>query len=137
LKAGLKNWESFDKMYPASGTGSFTGDNGIIWSYTNVDSSKDEETMTDAFIIMRRGSSLSATIPGGIGDLHFAMSQNSEIEVVVDGKSTGTFKPKRQGGWNNHYFKVKDLNKMGDVTIEFTCRSDKAVMDNISWTVPD
>jgi len=29
--------------------------------------------MTDAFIIMRRGSSLSATIPGGIGELHFAM----------------------------------------------------------------
>jgi hypothetical protein len=137
LKAGLKNWESFDKFYPASGTGTFTGDNGIIWSYTNVDSSKDEETMTDAFIIMRRGSSLSATIPGGIGDLHFAMHKNAEIEVAVDGKSMGTFKPVRQGGWNNHYFKVADLNKPGDVTIEFTCRSDRAVMDNISWTIPN
>ncbi|MFC1604361.1 hypothetical protein ACFL5F_04960 [Planctomycetota bacterium] len=136
LKAGLKNWESFDKLYPASGTGTFTGDNGIVWSYTNVDSSKDEETMTDAFIIMRRGSSLSATIPGGIGELHFAMHKNAEIEVVVDGKSMGIFKPVRQGGWNNHYFKIGDLNKKGDVTIEFTCRSNRAVMDNISWTVP-
>jgi len=137
LKAGLKNWESFDKMYPVSGTGTFTGDNGIVWNYTKVDSSKDEETMTDAFIIMRRGSSLSATIPGGIGELHFAMDKNAEIEVTVDGKSMGTFKPIRQGGWNNHYFKIKDLNKTGDVIIEFTCRSNKAVMDNISWTVPD
>ena len=137
LKAGLKNWESFDKMYPASGTGTFTGNNGIIWNYTNVDSSKDEETMTDAFIIMRRGSSLSATIPSGIGELHFAMHKNAEIEVAVDGKSMGTFKPVRQGGWNNHYFKIKDLNKKGDVTIEFTCRSNRAVMDNISWIVPN
>jgi intracellular sulfur oxidation DsrE/DsrF family protein len=136
LKAGLKNWESFDKFYPASGTGSFEGDNGIVWSYTDVDSSKDEETMTDAFIIMRQGSSLSATIPGGIGDLHFAMHKNAEIEVTVDGKSMGIFKPVRQGGWNNHYFKIADLNKTGDVTVKFTCRSERAVMDNISWTAP-
>jgi hypothetical protein len=137
LKAGLKNWESFDKMYPVSGTGKFTGDNGIVWNYTNVDSSKDEETMTDAFIIMRRGSSLSATIPGGIGELHFALNKNAEIEVSVDGKSMGTFKPVRRGIWNSHYFKITDLNKTGDVKVEFTCRSDRAIMDNISWTAPD
>ena len=137
LKAGLKNFESFDKMYPVSGSGTFTGDNGIIWNYTNVDSSKDEETMTDAFIIMRRGSSLSATIPGGVGDLHFAMDKNAKIEVTVDGKSMGTFKPTRSDGWNNRYFKIENLNKTGDVTLEFTCRSNKAVMDNISWTIPD
>jgi hypothetical protein len=136
LKAGIKNWESFDKMYPASGTGTFEGDNGIEWNYTNVDSSKDEETMTDAYIIMRKGSSLSATIPSGIGDLHFAMHKNAEIEVTVDGKSMGTFKPVRQGGWNNHYFKIADLNKKGNVKVEFTCRSDRAVMDNISWISP-
>ena len=136
LQKGLKNWESFDKMYPASATGTFTGDNGIKWSYTNVSSSKDGETLTDAFIIMRRGSSLSATIPGGIRDLHFAMYQNAEIEVKVDGKSMGTFKPVREGGWNNHYFKIKDLNKAGDTTVEFTCRSREAIMDNISWTAP-
>jgi hypothetical protein len=137
LKAGLKNWESFDKMYPIGGTGTFEGDNGIKWNYTDVDSSKDEETMTDAYIIMRRGSSLSATIPGGIGDLHFAMHRNSEIEVMVDGKSIGTFKPVRQGGWNNHYFKIADLNKERSVKVEFICRSERAVMDNISWTAPE
>ena len=136
LQKGLKNWESFDKMYPASGSGTFTGDNGIQWNYTNVSSGKDGETLTDAFIIMRRGSSLSATIPGGIRDLHFAMYQNAEIEVKVDGKSMGTFKPVREGGWNNHYFKIKDMNKTGDATVEFTCRSLEAIMDNISWTAP-
>jgi len=137
LKAGLKNFESFDKMYPACGTGVFTGDNGILWSYTNVDSSKDEETMTDAFIIMHHGSSLSATIPGGIDELHFAIDKNAEIEVSIDGRSIGTFRPIRKGGWNNHYFKVKDLNKKGDAKVEFTCGSDRAVMDNIWWTVAD
>jgi len=136
LQKGLKNWESFDKMYPASGSGTFTGDNGIQWNYTNVSSGKDGETLTDVFIIMRRGSSLSATIPGGIRDLHFAMYQNAEIEVKVDGKSMGTFKPVREGGWNNHYFKIKDMNKTGDATVEFTCRSLEAIMDNISWTAP-
>jgi hypothetical protein len=137
LKAGLKNFEPFDKMYPACGTGTFTSDNGIVWNYTNVDSSKDEETMTDAFIIMRRGSSLSATIPGGISELHFAIDKDAEIEVSIDNKSMGKFKPTRQSGWNNHYFKIKDLNKAGDVTVEFTCVSDRAVMDNIWWTAPD
>lgn len=136
LQKGLKNWESFDKMYPASGTGAFTGDNGIQWNYTNLSSGKDGETLTDAFIIMHRGSSLSATIPGGIRDLHFAMYQNAEIEVKVDDKSMGTFKPVREGGWNNHYFKIKDMNKTGDATVEFTCRSHEAIMDNISWTAP-
>jgi hypothetical protein len=137
LKAGLKNFESFDKMYPASGTVTFRGDNAIAWNYTSVDSSKDEETMTDAFIIMRRGSSLSANIPGGVDELHFAIDKNAEIEVSIDGKMMGKFKPARQSGWNNHYFKIKDLNKTGNVTVEFTCRSDRAVMDNIWWTVPD
>jgi len=137
LQAGLKNWESFDKMHPASGTGTFAGDNGIKWSYTNVRSGKDGEILTDAFIVMRGGSSLSATIPGGIADLHFAMYKGAEIEVTVDGKSMGTFKPVREGGWNNHYFKIKDLDKTGDVKVEFTCRSREAIMDNISWTVPD
>jgi hypothetical protein len=136
LKAGLKNFESFDKMYPAGGTGTFTGDNGILWNYTNVDSSKDEETMTDAFIIMRQDSSLWAKIPGGIGELHFAIDEDAEIEVTVDGKSMGTFKPARRGGWNNHYFKVEDLDITKDVTVEFTCRSKRAVMDNIWWTAP-
>jgi len=136
LQKGLNNWESFDKMYPAFGTGTFTGDNGIKWSYTNVSSGKDGETLTDVFIIMRRGSSLSATIPGGIRDLHFAMYQNAEIEVKVDGKSMGTFKPVREVGWNNHYFKIKDLNKVQDVTVVFICRSHEAIMDNISWTAP-
>jgi len=54
--------------------------------------------------------------------------------VIVDGKSMGIFKPVRQGGWDNHYFKIGNLNMKGQVTVEFTCRSDKAVMDNISWT---
>jgi len=134
LKAGLKNWESFDKFYPASGTGTFEGDNGILWSYNNVDSSKDEETMTDAFIIMRRDSSLSATIPGGIGDLHFAINKDAEIEVSVDDKSVGTFKSTRRCFWNSHYLKIGNLNRKTEVTIEFTCRSERAVMDNISWT---
>ena len=124
-------------MHPASGTGTFAGDNGIKWSYTNVRTGKDGEILTDAFIIMRNGSSLSATIPDGVGDLHFAMYKGAEIEVTVDGKSMGTFKPVREGGWNNHYFKIKDLDKTGDVKVEFTCRSREAIMDNISWTVPD
>lgn len=137
LRVGLKNWESFDKLYPASGTGTFTGDNGIEWTYTNIRTGKDGEILTDAFLVMHKGSSLSATIPGGVDDLHFAMYKGAEIEVMVDGKSMGTFKPVREGGWNNHYFKIKDLDKAGDVKVEFTCRSREAITDNISWTVPD
>ena len=86
---------------------------------------------------MRNGSSLSATIPDGIGELHLAMYKGAEIEVTVDGKSMGTFKPVREGGWNNHYFKIKDVDKTDDVKVEFTCRSRESIMDNISWTAPE
>jgi hypothetical protein len=41
-----------------------------------------------------------------------------------------------RGGWNNHYFKIANLNLTGDVKVEFTCRSAEAIMDNISWTRP-
>jgi len=137
LRAGLTNWESFDKLHPASGTGTFTGDNGIEWTYTNISTGKDGEILTDAFVIMRKGSAISATIGGGMTDLHFAMYKGAEIEVTIDGKSMGTFQPVREGGWNNHYFKIKDLNKIGEVRVQFTCKSREAIMDNISWTVPD
>ncbi len=137
LRAGLLNWESFDKMHSASGTGAFTGDNGVKWTYTNAGTGKDGEILTDAFIIMRNGSTLSATIPGGVADLHFAMYKGAKIEVTIDGKPMGTFKPVREGGWNNHYFKIKDLGKTGDVKVEFTCRSREAIMDNVSWTLPE
>lgn len=136
LKDGLKNWESFDKMPTPSDTGTFTGDNGIQWTYAHITSGRDGEILTDTFIKMRRGSSLSATIPNGIADLHFAMYRGAEIEVTVNSKSMGTFKPVREGGWDNHYFKIKDLNLTGNVKIEFTCRSREAIMDNISWTSP-
>lgn len=137
LRAGLKNWESFDKLHPATGTGRFTGDNGIRWTYTNISTDKDGEILSDAFVKMQKGSSLSATIPGGITDLHFAIYTGAEIEVVVNGRSKGTFKPVREGGWNNHYFKLKDLNKTGDVKIAFICRSREAILDNISWLASD
>jgi hypothetical protein len=138
LENGLKNWESFDKLYPHSGTGTFKGDNDIEWSYTNIRSGKDGETLTEAFIILDRDSTLSATIQGVIRDLHFAIYRGAEIEVLVDGKSMGIFKPVRaEGGWNNHYFKIKDINRSGDVKVEFIGRKNDSIMDNISWTTPD
>ena len=72
-----------------------------------------------------------------MADLHFAMYKGAEIEVIIDSKSMGVFKPVREGGWNNHYFKIKDVNKTDDVKVKFTCRSREAIMDNISWTVFD
>ncbi|MHC4302268.1 MAG: hypothetical protein ACYS7Y_33835 [Planctomycetota bacterium] len=137
LRAGLMNWESFDKLHPASGTGTFTGDNGIEWTYRHIATGKDGEILTDAFVIMSKGSTLSATIPTGIDDLHFAIYKGAEIEVTIDGESLGSFKPVREGGWNNHYFKIEGLDITGDVKVEFTCRSAEAIMDNVSWTLPE
>jgi hypothetical protein len=137
VRASLKNWESFDRLPPASGTGTFTGDNGIEWTYGDISTGRDGEILTDAFLIMRKGSTLSATIPTGLDELHFAMYKGAEIEVTVDGMSMGTFRPVREGGWNNHYFKIAGLDKEGAVKVKFTCRSREAIMDNVSWTVPE
>ena len=40
-------------------------------------------------------------------------------------------------GWDNHYFKIKDINSSGDVKVEFIGRKDDSIIDNISWTMPD
>jgi hypothetical protein len=137
LRRGLNNWESFDALQPSSDTGRFAGDNGIQWTYTNISVGRDGEILTDTFLKMQKDSSLQATIPGGITDLHFAMYSGATIEVLVDGQSMGLFKPVRDGGWNNHYFKIKDMNKTGDVDLAFICRSRQAILDNISWTAPE
>ncbi|MCP4453754.1 MAG: hypothetical protein GY809_20020 [Planctomycetes bacterium] len=136
LRRGLNNWESFDRLQPTSDTGRFIGDTGIAWHYRHISVGNDGEILTDAFLKMQKSSSLRGTIPGGITDLHFAMYRGAKIEVLVDGQSMGLFKPVRDGGWNNHYFKIKDLNRTGDVDLAFICQSPEAILDNISWTAP-
>ena len=135
LENGLINWESFDKLYPASGTGTFTGDNGIKWNYTNIRSNKNKEILIDAYIEMNRDSSISAAIQNSIADLHFALHRGSEIEVFIDNESMGTFKPENQDSWEHTYFKIVDINKTGDVQVKFVCKNNNSKMDNIFWTV--
>jgi hypothetical protein len=137
LEDGLKNWESFDKLYPASGTGTFKGDNGIEWNYTDIRSNKDEEILTDAYVIMNRDSSLSATIPGGVSDLHFALYNGAEIEVLIGSKSMGTFKATRQNGWADCYFNIQNVNESGDVKVSFISKNNDSRIDNIFWTAPE
>ena len=137
LENSLKNWESFDKIYPAAGSGTFTGDNGIIWNYDNINSLKDTEILTDTYIVMNEESSIAATIPGGIGDLHFNLYLGSEVEVFIDYESMGTFKPEDGDRWECSYLKITGINKPGNVRIEFVSKNNDTKLDNIFWTIPE
>ncbi|MBN2588457.1 MAG: hypothetical protein JXA96_01240 [Sedimentisphaerales bacterium] len=137
LENGLKNCESFDNLYPDSGTGTFTGDNGIIWNYANIRSVKDTEILTDTYIEMDQDSSISATIPDGIGDLHFNLYRGSEIEVFIGVESMGTFKAEDGDRWECNYLKITGINKPGNVRIRFVSKNDDTRLDNIFWTAPE
>ena len=58
------------------------------------------------------------------------------IEVFIDDKSRGNFKPANLDSWDDCYFKIADINKTGDVKVKFISKNNESKMDNIFWTIP-
>ena len=122
--------------------GSYTGDNGITWSY--IESRNDAGyQITGAGIMLRQSSSnskiTSSNFAGGIGNFTckllkaFTGSGNRQVELFVNGVSYGT-----SIAWDNtitQTFTVNNINIGGNVIVEIrNIKSDQVIVDDISWT---
>jgi uncharacterized repeat protein (TIGR02543 family) len=120
--------------------GSFDGDNGVSWSYTE---SRGDFTLDGKAIMLDKdgdGSSLSATIPGGITsfsvDYYDAYGGAAQVELWINGVLIDTSTAFDDDGDGSVYetFEVNDINIEGEFTIEILAADSQMVLDNLTWT---
>jgi len=124
------------------GNGSFTGDNGILWTYVQARDDQGYQVNGEGLMLRRQSSDskvTSQTIANGIGSFTcslvkaFTGSGNRQVELFVNGNSQGT-----SLAWDNtdvQTFTVNDINIAGDVVIEIRNISGRqVVIDDVSWT---
>lgn len=119
--------------------GSFVGDNGITWAYTE---SRGDFTLDGQAIMLDKdgdGASLSATISGGISSFSVeffdAYSGAAQVEVYINGTLVGT-SISHDGDADDTpvLFEITALNITGDFTIEILSGASQMVIDNLTWT---
>jgi hypothetical protein len=125
-------------------TGSFTGDNGVTWTYVEskgeIGNSVDYG-ITGKGLMFRNTTSkvTSSTVSGGIGDFTcslrkgFTGTGNRQVELFVNGISQGT--SILWDDTNVQTFNVSGINISGDVIVEIrNKRGEQVVIDDIYWT---
>jgi hypothetical protein len=126
--------------------GSFTGVNGIDWTYTESRDANGDANGSGIdlpALMLRRVSDnskvVSSTISGGIGDFSvklykgFTGGGNRQVEVFVNGLSVGTSTP--FDDFDEHVFTISDIDVTGDFTLEIRNITDQQIIvDDISWT---
>jgi hypothetical protein len=121
---------------------SFTGDNGVTWTYTQ---SRDDATyqITGAGLLLRRLSDdskvVSSSVSGGIGNFTckllkgFTGAGNRQVALYINDifQANST-------AWDNtsvQTFTVNDINITGSVVVEIrNITANQVVVDDISWT---
>jgi hypothetical protein len=121
---------------------SFTGDNGVTWTYT---ASRDDATyqITGAGLLLRRLSDnskvVSSSVSGGIANFSckllkgFTGPGNRQVALYVNNifQANST-------AWDNtsvQTFTVNDINISGNVVVEIrNTTGNQVVVDDISWT---
>ncbi|WP_312031254.1 immunoglobulin-like domain-containing protein [Hujiaoplasma nucleasis] len=120
--------------------GSFVGDNSITWSYTE---SRGDFTLDGKAIMLDKngdGSSLSATIQGGISsfslDFYDAYSGAAQVELWINGTLIATSVSFDDDGDGSVYetFVVTDINISGEFTIQILAAGSQMAIDNLTWT---
>ncbi|MCK8479150.1 GEVED domain-containing protein [Psychroserpens algicola] len=126
--------------------GSYTGDNGVTWSYTTARTVTATDNITGTSIGFGRPGngpvrSLSATSnANGVGDLSYTVSSyftggtaaDRTIEVHVNGTLYDTYTLAAEGP---DYSRTVTVNESGAVLIEFlSVGTRQMVLDDISWT---
>ena len=135
--------ETFD-TFVLTGTsyaaGSFVGVNSITWTYTE---SRGDFTLDGQAIMLDKngdGSSLSATIQGGIAsfsvDYYDAYSGAAQVELWINGLLVATSASFDDDGDGSVYgtFEVLDINTTGEFIIEILAAGSQMAIDNLTWT---
>jgi len=125
--------------------GSFTGNNGIEWTYVaSRDENGDENGagIDGNALMLRRLSDASkvtsSTISGGIKNFRvklykgFTGGGDRQAELFINGNSYGTSETFDDN--NKHIWTIDDINVSGDVTIEIRNITEKQlIIDDIEW----
>lgn len=126
--------------------GSFTGNNGVIWSYKasrNHDEDANNSGISGNALMLRRiadsSKVSSSTIATGIGDFSvklykgFTGGGNRQVELFINGISYGQSTPFND--FSEHIFEVNNINIAGNFTIEIiNSTSNQIIVDDITWT---
>lgn len=130
--------------------GTFVGSGGITWTYVHA-RNVDTYPIDGEGIMLRRSdepSSLSATIPGGIGDFSvdtrkaYTGNTQRKLELVINGNVIAQHEPVFADGADATVvpFVVNDINISGDVSLTLrmygATGNQQIILDNISWTAP-
>lgn len=142
--------ETFDNSEATASytNGSFIGEGGITWNYVHARNEGDFP-IDGAGLMLRRAdepSSLSATIPGGVGnfsvDTRKAFTANAQrrLELVINGSVVAQFEPDFPDGASDLVipFEVESINTPGDVELSLRLfganGNQQLTLDNLAWT---
>jgi hypothetical protein len=129
-------------------TNSFIGDAGFEWTFVHARNEGDFP-INGAGLILRRSdepSSLSAVIPGGIGDFSvdtrkaFTGNTQRRLELVINGAVVAQHEPAFIDGADDTVipFEVTGINVSGDISLVLrlygAAGNAQITLDNISWT---
>ena len=145
LKAAIRNWETFDKLTQLNtpGDGTFTGEDGLTWTYKQgmaVLASAEPRLFDRTLVLDKVGSSLWASIPGGVGELSFVFSKrlvtaaDAVVELRVGGKTVGTYTRSAFNADTKYANQVTGIDGKGPVKLEFVCKGSSMFLDNVIWT---
>ena len=120
--------------------GSFVGDNDITWSYTE---SRGDFDLTGRAILLDKdgdGSSLSATVLGGIDEFsvefYDAFSGAAQVELWINGVliETSVSIDYDDGVTTTEVFTVTGIAIEGEFDILILAAGAQMVLDNLTWT---
>lgn len=144
--AGPCGTESFTNLNASGstyGSGSYTGDNGVTWTYVEARTPSGTYDITGGtigFSDAGTGNVRANSGTGGVGDVTFSMrsyftggvASDRTIAVYVNGTLKGTF---TLAAMTTIYTHTVSANEPGNVLIQFrSTGSRQVVIDDVSWT---
>jgi predicted extracellular nuclease len=136
----VETFTNLDLTGTSYGAGSFVGDNGITWTYSE---SRGDFTRDGKAIMLDKngdGSSLSASLTGGIMsfsvEYYDAYSGAAQPELWINGVLIATATAFDDDGDGTVFgtFTVENINVTGDFTLEILAAGSQMVLDNLTWT---
>ena len=140
---GNETFTNLNAPTGAYGNGSYTGDNGVVWTYNEARSVDATDNITGRSIGLRdTGTRFIRANSGanGVGDLTYTISSyftggtasNRTVEIYVNSILKETF---TLSAMTTDYTRTVSANESGNVLIEFRSTGTRQiVLDNISWT---
>lgn len=140
---GNETFTNLNAPTGAYGNGSYTGDNGVVWTYSEARSVDATDNITGRSIGLRdTGTRFIRANSGanGVGDLTYTISSyftggtasNRTVEIYVNSILKETF---TLPAMTTDYTRTVSANESGNVLIEFRSTGTRQiVLDNISWT---